>query len=623
MMEDLPDWQLMQASHDVGFERVIRHTRKTLLVMEPWSDPRPPTRVWCLYESYISLQQPGGQLTVALGREQRRTMQMALQRKFSAIEAMIARLDARNADVTVESDRTNIFGAIENLEGGFDGLNGSLRRALREWLAENATQLLERTDPARPRMTAEELQAEREEHGAFVMRVTQLMDWWPGFHELLLLIALIMVAFACGVVFPLIESERVDWDELTHVYLLLAAILIVHTASKLEEHQGKHQLRRVALFSGATRMQWLHCVGGCLPNYGFAAVIFASLWLFGSLGFGFGMAIFMVAAGVFSFVTSGPIDILNRHLLMEKAAWLYLHCGKLDMALRYFETAASVFESTLGASHPATLASSAGNVQALHMCDRHEEATAIASRCLEQIDRALRCPRYAIGQCCFSTGGYVCLWMSRLGEPLGAVTRCDFLHLRAAVLAADGRPDADVLSVLGAAVSHGFMPSEQKEAVKSTVGDEAPRRFAQDCPAFAAITERSDAEFSDTGTPTQLEILEERMNQNYKNRWRLKCMYKIAGLCGFVGILVMAASLILRAEQLHLNGAECSSIDGLYLGLSGCRAGRYCADDYHCTACPVSPVEEECDAVDGEDGCCTAAFLRNCPANPFNCTTDF
>lgn len=150
MIEDLPDWQLMQTSHDVGFERVIRTTQKTLLVMEPWNAPRPPTRVWCLYESYITLQQPGGELIVSLGREQRRSMQMTLQAKFSSLQEMISRLDARNADVTVESDRTNIFGAIQNLEGGFDGLNDSLRRSLRVWLAKNAEELLDRTDPQRP-----------------------------------------------------------------------------------------------------------------------------------------------------------------------------------------------------------------------------------------------------------------------------------------------------------------------------------------------------------------------------------------------------------------------------------------------------------------------------------------
>ena len=62
------------------------------------------------------------------------------------------------------------------------------------------------------------------------------------------------------------------------------------------------------------------------------------------------------------------------------------------------------------------------------------------------------------------TGGCLCLWMTRMVEPLGAFRRCDFLYLRAAVLAADGRPDADVLSALGAAVNHGFMPSEETEA---------------------------------------------------------------------------------------------------------------------------------------------------------------
>ena len=211
MMEDLPDWSLMQASHDVGFERVIRTTRKTLLVMEPWNAPRPPTRVWCLYESYVTLQQPGGQLIVALGREQRRSMQMTLQMKFSSLEEMIGRLDARKADVTVESDRTNIFGAIEQLDGGFDGLNNSLRRSLRVWLAENAEELLERIDPDRPRMTADELQAEKNEHGARAMRVTQLIDWWPGLHELLMLVAVTVVVVTMGYVFPAIDSEREDW----------------------------------------------------------------------------------------------------------------------------------------------------------------------------------------------------------------------------------------------------------------------------------------------------------------------------------------------------------------------------------------------------------------------------
>ena len=222
MKEDLPDWHLMQASHDVGFERVIRTTRKTLLVMDPWFAPRPPTRVWCLYESYITLQQPGGELIVALGREQRRSMQMALQANFGSLEEMIGRLDARNADVTVESDRTNIFGAIEKLDGGFDGLNGKLRRSLRIWLAETAEELLARTDPDRPRMTAHELQAERRQHGVCTMRMTQVLDWCPGLPELLMLVAVTLVVGATVIV---IVHDLLDWPALeVFLYLLFPSM---------------------------------------------------------------------------------------------------------------------------------------------------------------------------------------------------------------------------------------------------------------------------------------------------------------------------------------------------------------------------------------------------------------
>lgn len=58
--EDLPDWDRMRhaatQSEKVGFERVIQHTRSTLMLMEPWDQPRAPTRVWCLFEGNCTLQ---------------------------------------------------------------------------------------------------------------------------------------------------------------------------------------------------------------------------------------------------------------------------------------------------------------------------------------------------------------------------------------------------------------------------------------------------------------------------------------------------------------------------------------------------------------------------------------
>jgi hypothetical protein len=631
MMEDLPDWQLMQASHDVGFERVIRTTRKTLLVMEPWNAPRPPTRVWCLYESYITLQQPGGELIVALGREQRRSMQMMLQAKFSALEETIGRLDARNADVTVESDRTNIFGAIQQLDGGFDGLNKSLRHSLRVWLVSNAEELLERTDPERPRMTADELEAERKDHGACAMRITQLLDWWPGLHELLVLVAVTVVLFTMGYAFPAIDSERVDWGEEVVIYLLLLALLIMTIAQKLTEHQKKHQLRRVALFRGVGHMRRLKYASACMANYGFAALMVVLMWWFGMYGFTFGGGLFMLALCTLGMMTSNPQDVAIRHSMMGKTAWLYLQCDDAEKALHLFEQSAAVIESTLGVSDYFTVSSKVGKVQALHMCGREEEGRLLAAECLAQVDVALRCPRYTFEQSCLPTGGYAVNWMSRLAEPLGVIRRCDWLAVRASILAADGRPDAEVLSALDAAVSRGLMPSEssESESVVNTLGEAGAQRFVQSSFAFAAITERADAEAARTGTPSSLENLEERMHMNYKNRWRLKNFYRCVGFAGFVGLLVLMTVLMERADSLHLNGKQCTSIKGIYLGMSGCRVGRYCTTENECVSCPAAAGVAssgplglgECDAVDGEQGCCGAAFLRNCPTNPFNCSS--
>jgi hypothetical protein len=209
--------------------------------------------------------------------------------------------------------------------------------------------------------------------------------------------------------------------------------------------------------------------------------------------------------------------------------------------------------------------------------------------------------------------------MSRLVAPLSVIRRCDWLAVRAGILAADGRPDAEVMAVLDQAVKHGLMPKESEHSI-NTLGDETPQRFAQSSFAFAEMTERADAESARTGTPSQLEVLEERVDRNYENRWRLKAMYKAVGFCGFVGLLLVMFALIDRADAMHLNGKQCTSIRGVYLGLSGCRSGRYCADIHECVSCPAAPAAGDCDAVDGEDGCCTAAFLSNCPADPFNCT---
>ena len=61
-----PDLQVALREVQIhGFERVIQHTRSTVMLMEPPDCPRAPTRVWCLFEGYQTLSR-GGVLEVVL-----------------------------------------------------------------------------------------------------------------------------------------------------------------------------------------------------------------------------------------------------------------------------------------------------------------------------------------------------------------------------------------------------------------------------------------------------------------------------------------------------------------------------------------------------------------------------
>jgi hypothetical protein len=123
---DMPTWDVAAAAgaggprlqrtpsgHAMGFGQVIQAADKTLLVMEPWYNPRLPTQVWCLFECYTTIAAGGPDaVEVALGAKQQRGMLLGLQHRFEALEATVGSIDARQAEATMAADRTNIFGAI-------------------------------------------------------------------------------------------------------------------------------------------------------------------------------------------------------------------------------------------------------------------------------------------------------------------------------------------------------------------------------------------------------------------------------------------------------------------------------------------------------------------------------
>ena len=156
--EDRPDWERVEAAaaavqgecslpghrEILGFERVIRHTQSTLMLMEPWHRPRAPTRAWCLFEGNITLL-CGGRLVPVLGSKQQRSLQLSLgAEKFKSLQQMVGSLDSRTADATDDADQVKILCAIETLPGGHDELDRNIQTALRIWLLDAATRVSQR-----------------------------------------------------------------------------------------------------------------------------------------------------------------------------------------------------------------------------------------------------------------------------------------------------------------------------------------------------------------------------------------------------------------------------------------------------------------------------------------------
>eukprot|EP01046_Picozoa_sp_COSAG06_P066425 COSAG06_NODE_16750_length_983_cov_0.937783_1_plen_268_part_10 len=83
----------------VGFARVIHQTKRTLLLNEPWDNPRPMRRVWCLFESYKTME-AGGELEVVLGPRQKQELSLNLNARFTQLDSIVGTIDAARAEAT-------------------------------------------------------------------------------------------------------------------------------------------------------------------------------------------------------------------------------------------------------------------------------------------------------------------------------------------------------------------------------------------------------------------------------------------------------------------------------------------------------------------------------------------
>jgi hypothetical protein len=447
--------------------------------------------------------------------------------EFSSVLSAIRSIDARKADVTVETDRDNIFGAIEQLPDGFEGLNQKLRECLLNWFTDRAKDGLEKMNPNGPPINISQIKTDSEllEDWPFLVDVLNVYQQCPGIG-----IASALFSFLVAIVFFALCSPKIsEISRDSHCYnpdlpplpelfvdkhmmemfvIFLAYCILGFVGACVNTKAGEYQLRRTQLFSCQTSC-CLRCVSCSNHLFDF----YANYFLFAStavglqyLGYVGLIPILILQVVLFSVILvfkMGGIDQDAYQLFKSETAYLLYEIDRGEEALCLFQELEEYFVSTeqwLQLDRTDILEAKIGMICCLHKLNRGAEATAVALDALETVDISLGCC-YSCGyqQCC--RAGLICRW-----EHDRPIVAADWYYMRAKILAANRQPDEVVLAALELAVSQGLELGEWGENV----------RFMDINLAFASLTDRVDAESKASGKSSLLATLEAQMEGNGK-----------------------------------------------------------------------------------------------------------
>ena len=128
------------ASADVGrLGEMVASIGRTVAYIEPWNHPVALGRAWVLLELHFTIS-CNCELMVAMSDAQRRGFEAALLAgDLESVRRPINSIDLRGANAYKKRDRDAIFGLVEGLPGGFDGLNREIRAALGGWVSDQVS----------------------------------------------------------------------------------------------------------------------------------------------------------------------------------------------------------------------------------------------------------------------------------------------------------------------------------------------------------------------------------------------------------------------------------------------------------------------------------------------------
>ncbi|ORY31577.1 TPR-like protein [Rhizoclosmatium globosum] len=114
------------------FQNAIQKIGSVVLIMQPWDDPIPLTRAWCVYEIYVS-NVAGSSFYVAMPPNETILFMDSLKKQSQKYLSLLANLNSQNCKAGNTSDQEAIFTTIERTIG-FSKLDRTVLETLAVWI---------------------------------------------------------------------------------------------------------------------------------------------------------------------------------------------------------------------------------------------------------------------------------------------------------------------------------------------------------------------------------------------------------------------------------------------------------------------------------------------------------
>eukprot|EP01045_Picozoa_sp_COSAG04_P018514 COSAG04_NODE_1718_length_5812_cov_4.154210_3_plen_980_part_00 len=441
------------------FGELVGGIGKVIAIVTDWEAPVMLTRIWCLFELNAAID-TGADLRFVATAAERQDLSLNLNDKFESLDAIVASIEVRDCDAKRPHEIQDKAIFLSKLRGIEDDVNEKLRKEMQRWLADAAAGVLVRTDPQRPPLGAAQMALESADIGTSGARVTQFLEKYPRLPGVLTLVSQTSLIMMFVLVLPWLIPDGpffpiggdswhmgdIPSSTLAAAVLMLFAMEMIGRAARtIEKHQLTRQLRAPPLFGQAAVR---HCekarTAGLLLGVAVGIVLgYVADWLRWSFS-GWQTA---VPAGLACLVLSVFVQMTlemsvdaaaSRASLSAKVGWLRLFLGETEAAVAIFRKAHTELLAAVGDMDAlSSYIVAPGLARALHEFGQRDEARALVA---EVDGAALRAKARSI----FDVRG----WNAASWDRYGCLVRAN-------MLVAVGSPDAEVMSLLGAAAASG------------------------------------------------------------------------------------------------------------------------------------------------------------------------